>query len=84
MRGEERRQRSMLMVVDLEQRVPKGHPLRRGLAIGGKGAQGAVSDIGPDVQRGRKTFDSARAAAQGVAADGVVHSPQRTAVLRGA
>ena len=29
MRGEERRQRSMLMVVDLEQRVPKGHPLRR-------------------------------------------------------
>ena len=29
MRGEERQQRSMLMVLDLEQRVPKEHPLRR-------------------------------------------------------
>lgn len=28
MRGEGRRQRSMLMVIDLEQRVPKEHPLR--------------------------------------------------------
>jgi transposase len=29
MRGEGRRQRSMLMVIDLQQRVPKEHPLRR-------------------------------------------------------
>ena len=29
MRGEERQQRSMLMVLNLEQRVPKDHPLRR-------------------------------------------------------
>ena len=29
MRGDVRRQRSMLMVIDLEQRVPKEHPLRR-------------------------------------------------------
>src|SRR5467141_2978819 len=29
MRGEERQQRSMLMVLDLEQRVPQDHPLRR-------------------------------------------------------
>jgi transposase len=29
MRGEERRQRAMLMVVNLEQRVAQGHPLRR-------------------------------------------------------
>ena len=29
MRGEERRQRAMLMVIDPEQRVPKEHPLRR-------------------------------------------------------
>src|SRR5215813_1631368 len=29
MRGEERRQRSMLMVVDVEQRIPQDHPLRR-------------------------------------------------------
>jgi transposase len=29
MRGEGRRQRSMLMLIDLEQRVPKEHPLRR-------------------------------------------------------
>jgi hypothetical protein len=29
MRGEERQQRSMLMVLNLEQRVPQDHPLRR-------------------------------------------------------
>src|ERR1700758_3824796 len=29
MRGEERRQRSMLLVVNLEERIPKEHPLRR-------------------------------------------------------
>jgi hypothetical protein len=29
MRGEERQQRSMLMVLNLEQRVAKDHPLRR-------------------------------------------------------
>jgi len=29
MRGEERQQRSMLMELNLEQRVPKDHPLRR-------------------------------------------------------
>jgi len=29
MRGEERRQRSMLVVVNLEERIPKEHPLRR-------------------------------------------------------
>src|SRR5712691_934803 len=29
MRGEERRQRAMLVVIDPEQLVPKGHPLRR-------------------------------------------------------
>jgi hypothetical protein len=29
MRGEERRQQAMLMVLDAERRVPKEHPLRR-------------------------------------------------------
>jgi hypothetical protein len=29
MRGEERRQRAMLMVIDPEKRVPREHPLRR-------------------------------------------------------
>ena len=29
MRGEERRQRTMLMVVNLEERISKEHPLRR-------------------------------------------------------
>ena len=29
MRGEERRQQAMLMVIDAERRVPKEHPLRR-------------------------------------------------------
>ena len=29
MRGEERQQRSMLMVMNVEQRIPREHPLRR-------------------------------------------------------
>ena len=29
MRGEERRQQAMLMVIDAERRVPKDHPLQR-------------------------------------------------------
>jgi hypothetical protein len=29
MRGEERRQRAMLVVIDPERRVPKDHPIRR-------------------------------------------------------
>jgi len=36
MRGEERRQRAMLGVIDPEQRVPKGHPLKRHQGSGPK------------------------------------------------
>ena len=36
MRGEERQQRSMLMVMDVEQRIPQEHPLRRIKQITGR------------------------------------------------
>ena len=34
MRGADKRQRAMLVVINLEQRIPEGHPLRR-VAVGG-------------------------------------------------
>ena len=43
MRGEERRQRAMLVVINPEQRVPKGHPLRRIKAL----ADAALAQLSP-------------------------------------
>src|ERR1700758_438651 len=43
MRGEERRQRSMLVVVNLEERIPKEHPLRRIKQI----ADAALKELSP-------------------------------------
>jgi transposase len=43
MRGEERRQRTMLMVIDPEQRVPKEHPLRRIKQL----ADAALNELSP-------------------------------------
>ena len=84
MRGEERQQRSMLMVLNLEQRVPKDHPLRRIKQLAETVLQGLSAEFRPDVQRDRKAVDSARAPAQSLAADGAVHGAQRAAVVRAA
>jgi transposase len=43
MRGEERRQRSMLIVVNLEQRIPRDHPLRRIKQL----AEAALQELSP-------------------------------------
>src|SRR5215831_11305609 len=43
MRGEERRQRSMLLVINLEERVPGEHPLRRIKQL----ADAAVKELSP-------------------------------------
>ena len=43
MRGEERRQRTILMVIDPEQRVPKEHPLRRIKQL----AEAALKELSP-------------------------------------
>jgi transposase len=43
MRGEEQRQRAMLVVIDPEQRVPKEHPLRRIKQL----AEGALKQLSP-------------------------------------
>jgi len=47
MRGEGRRQRSMLIVMDLEQRVPKEHPLRRIKQL----AQAVLKELSPSFDR---------------------------------
>src|SRR5262250_3047653 len=47
MRGEGRRQRSMLIVMDLEQRVPKEHPLRRIKQL----AQAVLKELSPTFNR---------------------------------
>jgi transposase len=43
MRGEERRQRAMLMVIDPEKRVPKDHPIRRIKQL----AEAALDELSP-------------------------------------
>ena len=43
MRGEDGRQRAMLVVINPEQRVPKGHPLRRIKAV----AEVALARLSP-------------------------------------
>ena len=45
MRGEERRQRAMLMVIDPEQRVPQDHPLRRIKELADAALDGAVAGV---------------------------------------
>ena len=77
MRGEERRQRAMLVVSDPEQRVLKEHPLRRIKQLGRGSAQAALAGVRSDVQHGGTAVDPARAVAEGLAADGVVQGAQR-------
>src|ERR1700752_1199239 len=43
MRGEERRQRAMLVVIDPEKRGPKDHPIRRIKKL----AEGALAELSP-------------------------------------
>jgi hypothetical protein len=45
MRGEERRQRTMLMVIDPEQRVPKRASAAADQTTGGCGAERVVADL---------------------------------------
>ena len=75
MRGEERRQQAMLMVIDAERRVPKEHPLRRIKQL----AEAALAELYRYSIRctARWTaIDPARAVAQEFAVDGVVHGAQ--------
>jgi hypothetical protein len=47
MGGEERRQRSMLIVVNLEQRIPRDHPLRRIKQL----AEAALQELSPTFEQ---------------------------------
>jgi hypothetical protein len=62
MRGENGRQRAMLVVFEPEQRVPKGHPLRRIKALAGA----ALAQLSPQFDemysRGGTAVDSAPSA----------------------
>jgi hypothetical protein len=44
MRGEEQRQRAMLVVIDPDERVTKEHPLRR-IKVGAGGAGPALASV---------------------------------------
>ena len=77
MRGEERRQRPTLVVVNAERRIPEDHPLRRIKQL----AEAVLKELSPLFDQrysvvGRPV-DSARSAAEGLAADGTVHGAQR-------
>ena len=82
MRGENGRQRAILVVFDAEQRVPKNHPLRRIKAL----ADAALAQLSPRFDQMYSAvgtaIDTARAAVEGVLADGAVHGAQRAHVLR--
>jgi hypothetical protein len=72
MRGEEQRQGPMLMVVNVEQRIARDYPLRRIKQM----ADAVLKDLSPVFDRCTARWtavDSARASAQGLAADGAVH-----------
>jgi transposase len=47
MRGEERQQRSMLMVMNVEQRIPREHPLRRVKQL----AEAVLQELSPTFDR---------------------------------
>src|SRR5712692_1601792 len=51
-------------------------------SLGRRGAGAAFAAVRCDVQRGGTAVDSARAAVEGVLADGAAHGAQRAAVLR--
>ncbi len=81
MRGEERRQRPMLMVVNAEQRVPKEHPLGRSRRLAGA----VPRELSPLFDRTYRVVgtavDSARAAFGSLASDGALHDAPRAHVL---
>ena len=81
MRGEERRQRAMLVVIDPDKRVAKDHPLRRIKQL----AQEALTQLWPVFDQmysavGRPSIPP-RALVESFVADGAVHGAQRAAVL---
>ena len=82
MRGEERQQRSMLMVLNLEQRVPRDHPLRRIMQLAETVLQGCPqASTGCTARPAGRRFRPS-ACFQSLAADGALHGAQRAAVVR--
>jgi hypothetical protein len=77
----ERQQRSMLVVVNLEERVPREHPLRRIKQM----AERALKDLSPLFGEicsvlGRPSIPPERLL-KSIAADGALHDSQRADVL---
>ena len=59
MRGEERRQRAMLVVIDPEKRVAKDHPLRRIKQLAHEALAPTRAGVRSDVQCSGTAVDSA-------------------------
>lgn len=83
MRGEDRRQRTMLVVIDPEKRVAKDHPLRRIKQL----AEEALAQLSPVFDQmhsavGRPSIPPERLLKASL--DGALHGQKRAAVLRAA
>ena len=83
MLGRRQAQATMLAFIDLEERVPRGHPLRA-IKPFADGRCRTCRRCSTRCTRGWSAVDPARAAAEGVAADRAVLRAQRAGVLRGA
>src|SRR6266852_3876185 len=84
MRGIDRKQGSMLMLLSPESRVTGDASAASDQEVGRRGAGGAQPDFRRNVQWRGETVDPAGAIAQGDAADRVLQLEERAAVLRAA
>ena len=85
MRGKRNPQAAMPALADVEERVPRDHPIRTIKALAGE----ALPRLSPefdrmDAQVGRAPAPAAGASPEGIAADQPVLGAQRASVLRGA
>ena len=69
MRGRREPQVSMLAFIDLETRVPAGHPLRTIKGLGRPGLGPAFARVRPNVRSDRAAFHSSRTTAEGFITD---------------
>ena len=84
MRGRRDPQVTMLALVDLEERVPKDHPLRTIKGSSGRSPGASVWGVRPDVFGGGPGVGATGTTAEGVAAHLPLLNAQRAGLLRGA
>ena len=83
MRGRRGPQVTMLALVDLEERVPKDHPLRTIKAAADEALERLSGEVRPDVLGGGPGVGATGTTAEGVAAHLPLLGAQRAGLLRG-